>query len=75
MQDTEAVVTILSYCFVSALCLVVFFLVDNASSGGPWPTMRTKRTENLIGGNARYYSKRPVTGSVVGENCSVQSDK
>ena len=47
MQDTEAVVTILSYCFVSALCLVVFFLVDNASSGGPWPTKRTRRTENL----------------------------
>jgi len=44
-------VTILSYCFVSALCLVVFFLVDNASSSGPWPTKRTKRTENLIGNN------------------------
>lgn len=47
--DAEAVVTILSYCFVSALCLVVFFLVDNATGSGPWPTKRTKRTQRLVG--------------------------
>jgi len=75
MQDTEAVVTILSYCFVSALCLVVFFLVDNASSSGPWPTKRTKRTENLIGNKRKSSSATPRDPSLPGRLVSAASSR